>query len=91
MKLTRVATSETERDEQLKKLALCAHGLAYNSRTKEDKNSMCDNMQCDLCHALEYALGISKFSFCMREDGCAEFLDALAYLVKPPTGDKKKG
>lgn len=86
MKLTRVATDGTERDEQLRKLALGAHGLAYNSRTKEDKNSMCD-----LCHALEYALGISKFTFCMREDGCAEFLDALAYLVNPPTDGKKKG
>lgn len=89
--MTRVATDRTERDEQLRKLALGAHGLAYNSRTKEDKNSMCDNMQCDLCHALEYALGISKFTFCMREDGCAEFLDALAYLVNPPTDGKKKG
>ena len=89
--MTRVATDETERDEQLRKLALGAHGLAYNSRTKEDKDSMCDNMQCDLCHALEYALGISKFAFCMREDGCAEFLDALAYLVNPPTDGKKKG
>ena len=86
-----MATSETERDEQLKKLALGAHGLAYNSRTKEDKNSMCDNMQCDLCHVLEYALGISKFTFCMREDGCAEFLDALAYLVNPQTDGKKEG
>lgn len=89
--MTRVATDGIERDEQLKKLSLGAHGLAYNSRTKEDKNSMCDSMQCDLCHVLEYALGISKFTFCMREDGCAEFLDALAYLVNPPTGDKKKG
>ena len=91
MKLTRVATSGTERYEQLKKLALGAHGLAYNCRTGEDKNGRCDNVQCDLCHALEYALGISKFTFCMREDGCAEFLDALAYLVNPPTDGKKKG
>lgn len=89
--MTRVAADETERDEQLRKLALYAYELAYSWRTGEDKNGRCDNVQCDLCHALEYALGISKFTFCMREDGCAEFLDALAHLVNPPTDGKKKG
>lgn len=88
--MTSIVT-DTTRNEQLRKLALGAHGLAYNIRTKEDKFGMCNNVRCDLCHALEYALGISKFAFCMRDDGCAEFLDALANLVNPPMDDKKKG
>ena len=44
--MARVATSGTERDEQLKKLALGAHGLAYSWRTGEDKNGRCDNVPC---------------------------------------------
>lgn len=89
--MTRMATSGTERDEQLRKLALGARGLAYNCQTGEDRNGRCDNVQCDLCHVLEYALGISKFTFCMRKDGCSEFLGALGSLVDPPTDGKKKG
>lgn len=46
--MTRVDTSGTERDEQLRKLALGARGLAYNCQTGEDKSGRCDNVQCDL-------------------------------------------
>ncbi len=83
--------TDTTRNEQLRKLALGARGLAYNCQTGEDKFGMCDNVQCDLCHVLEYALGISKFTFCMRKDGCSEFLGALGSLVDPPTDSKKRG
>lgn len=85
----KIAT-ESERKEQLGKLATSVHGLAYNCRTGEDKNGRCDTVQCDLCHAVEYALGLGKFTFCMWEDGCSEFLDVLAYLIDPPTDDKRK-
>lgn len=83
--------SESERKEQSRKLAISIHGLAYNCRAGEDKNDRCDHLQCDLCHAVEYALGLDKFTFCMWEDGCSEFLDALGSLIDPPTDGKKKG